>query len=172
VSTNEPKSVETDEHDEKAREKVLEIARSMHMCMVTVADGTGALLSRPMTPLEVTDEGEILFLIDTTAGQASQVTAHPAVNLAFVEGSKWLSISGRGKVIRDPALVKELWNPAAEAWFPDGPEDSRLGVLRVRGKSAEYWDTPGGRIATVLSFIKAKATGNAMDADNETVRLR
>lgn len=160
------------EDDEKAREKVLEIARSMHVCMVTVADGTSALLSRPMTPQRVTDEGEVLFLIDTTAEQASQITAHPAVNLAFVDGSSWLSISGRGKVIRDQALVNELWTAAAEAWFPEGPDDSRLGVLRVRGKSAEYWDTPGGRIATVISFIKAKATGNTFDADNETVQLR
>lgn len=172
MSTYEAKSVETDEHDEKAREKVLEIARSAHMCMVTVADGSGALLSRPMAPQQVTDEGDVMFLIDTTASQASQITAHPAVNLAFVEGSRWLSISGRGKVVRDQAQVKKLWNAAAEAWFPEGPDDSHLGVLRVRGKSAEYWDAPGGRIATVLSFIKSKATGEALEADNETVRLR
>lgn len=164
--------VEGNEHSDKSREKVLDIARAMHVCMVTVADGTGALLSRPMSPQKVSDEGEVLFLIDTTAEQTSQITAHPAVNLAFVDGSTWLSISGRGKVVRDQALVHELWNAGAEAWFPDGPDDSRLGVLRVRGSSAEYWDTPGGRIATVISFIKAKAAGETFDADNETVQLR
>ncbi len=160
------------ESDEQLREKVLEIARSARFCMVTVSTGTDALLSRPMTPQQVTDDGEIWFLIDTTGDQASQVTAHPAVNLAFMDGSTWLSISGRGKVLRDQAKVEELWSAAAEAWFPDGPSDSRLGVLRVRGKSAEYWDAPGGRIATVMSFIKAKATGQTLDADNETVQLR
>ena len=56
------------EDDEKAREKVLEIARSMHVCMVTVADGTSALLSRPMTPQRVTDEGEVTFN-DPIAGE-------------------------------------------------------------------------------------------------------
>jgi general stress protein 26 len=94
------------------------------------------------------------------------------VNLAFVGNSSWLSITGRGKALHDRGLVDELWNSAAEAWFPDGPGDARLGVLRVRGRTAEYWDTPGGRIATVLSSIKAKATGHPIDADNETVRLR
>lgn len=158
--------------DQKLRDKVLDIARSARVCMVTVADGTGALVSRPMTPLEVTDDGDLYFLLDTTSEQASQVTAHHNVNLAFVDDSNWLSISGRGKVVSDPAKVKELWTSAGEAWFPEGPDDARLGVLRVRSRSAEYWDTPGGRIATVLSFIKAKATGQALEVDNETVRLR
>ena len=155
-----------------ARKHVLDIARSARFCMLTVTAPGGALMSRPMTPLEVSDEGELLFLVDTTGDLAHQVATSRQVNLAFMDGSSWLSISGRGKVIRDQALVNELWTAAAEAWFPEGPDDSRLGVLRVRGKSAEYWDTPGGRIATVISFIKAKATGNTFDADNETVQLR
>ena len=163
---------DSNDHDEELREKALGIARSSRFCMVTVSNGASDLLSRPMTPQQVTDDGEIWFLIDATGDQAAQVTAHPAVNLAFVDSSTWLSISGRGKVLQDKAKVEELWNSAAEAWFPEGPSDSRLGVLRVLGKSAEYWDAPGGRIATVLSFIKAKATGHALNADNEAVRLR
>lgn len=41
---------------------------------------------------------------------------------------------------------RELWNAA----------DAQL--LRVEGDSAQYWDTPGGRIATLV-FAKAKVTG-------------
>jgi hypothetical protein len=45
-------------------------------------------------------------------------------------------------------------------------------LLRVEATSAEYWDTPGGRIATVLSFAKAKVTGQRFSGgENETVRL-
>jgi len=160
-----------DHADEKLREKVLGIARSARFCMVTVSNGADDLLSRPMTPQEVSGEGEVWFLIDTTGEQAAQVMANPAVNLAFVDSSTWLSISGEGKVVSDKDKVEELWSSAAEAWFPTGPSDPRLGVLCVRGKSAEYWDAPGGRIATVLSFIKAKATGEALTADNEAIRL-
>ncbi|MCU0301696.1 MAG: pyridoxamine 5'-phosphate oxidase family protein [Candidatus Nanopelagicales bacterium] len=165
-------STATTQEEQDRRDTVLELARGGRLCMLTVHGSDEALQARPMTPLEVTDAGEIWFLIDTTSTVAHQIQANPEVNLAFEQGSAWLSISGRGKVLGDPARVEQLWSAAAEAWFPDGPEDPRLGVLRVRGRTAQYWSSPGGRIATVLSFVKAKATGERIEADNETVRLR
>jgi len=45
-------------------------------------------------------------------------------------------------------------------------------LLHVEATSAEYWDTPGGRIATALSFAKATVTGQPYSGgENETVRL-
>ena len=45
-------------------------------------------------------------------------------------------------------------------------------LIRVDGESAEYWDTPGGRIATAISFAKAKLTGHRYEGgENETVSL-
>lgn len=152
-------------------ERVIKLARDARMCMLTTLTEGGSLVSRPMSPREVTDDGDLWFLTDTTSAQSRQVRGRPQVNLAFATGSSWLSISGDAQVIHDPARVRELWSAAAEAWFPDGPDDSRLGLLLVTGRTAEYWDAPCGRIATVLSFVKAKVTGQALAADNETVRL-
>jgi len=59
-----------------------------------------------------------------------------------------------------------------EAWLPQGPEDPSTVLIKVAGETAEYWDTPGGRIATVLSFAKAKITGERYSGgENETVNL-
>ena len=45
-------------------------------------------------------------------------------------------------------------------------------LLKVDADSAEYWDTPGGRVATALSFAKAKLTGTRYDGgENEKVEL-
>ncbi len=163
----------TDRAEEIAmhRAKALSIVRDARVCMITVTDHMGSLQSRPMAPVNVTDSGEVSFLLDTTTAFAAQVGKGAQVNLSIAEGSVWLSISGRGKVIRSPKRVHEFWNAAAEAWFPDGPDDPRLGLLRVRGRTAEYWDAPGGRIASALSFLKAKATGEPLSTDNETVAL-
>ena len=46
-----------------------------------------------------------------------------------------------------------------EAWFPEGPDDDGVVLLKVEADSAEYWDSPGGRLATAFSFAKAKLTG-------------
>jgi hypothetical protein len=44
-------------------------------------------------------------------------------------------------------------------------------LLRVEGESAGYWSTPGGRLATALSFARAELTGQRHDGrENETVR--
>jgi general stress protein 26 len=162
----------TDPAQQQAEQQhVLDLARDARFCMVTVADDGGKLVSRPMTPQQVTDEGEIWFLVDTTSEQARQLTARPHVNLAFAERSSWLSVSGLAEIVHDRGKVHELWSAAAEAWFPDGPDAPNLGLLRVHGTSAEYWEAPGGPVATVLSFVKAKATGQPLDADHATVQL-
>lgn len=153
------------------QEKVIDLIDRARFCMITVAAADGRLVSRPMTPMRTTAHGQVWFLIDRTGEQARQISERPQVNLAISGSSSWLSISGRGEILHDPQQVRELWTAAAQAWFPDGPQDPRLGLLRVQGVSAEYWDVPGGRIATVISFLKAKATGEPMDADNARVEL-
>ena len=48
----------------------------------------------------------------------------------------------------------------------------RVVLLKVQADSAEYWDAPGGRLATLFSFAKAKATGQRIDAgENAKVDL-
>ena len=58
------------------------------------------------------------------------------------------------------------------AWFPDGPDDAGIVLLRVDAASAEYWDNPGGKIATALSSARAKVTGTPCSGgENGTVGL-
>jgi hypothetical protein len=56
---------------------------------------------------------------------------------------------------RPEGRAGRLWSAPAEAWFP----------RRVPGRT-------GGRIATVLSFVRAKVTGDRLDVANGTVDLR
>ena len=65
-----------------------------------------------------------------------------------------------------------MWNPVVEAWFPDGPQDPDVVLLRVDAESAEYWKAPGGRVASLLSYVKAKATGEPLEGESGTVDLR
>lgn len=87
------------------------------------------------------------------------------------------TIEGSGSLVAHPLTIQEaefdgdLWNPAAEAWFRDGPEDPNVGVLKFTASGGEYWDTPGGRVATVFSFIKSKVSGEPIEGDNGKVEL-
>ena len=39
-------------------------------------------------------------------------------------------------------------------------------LLRVDVEQAEYWDTPGGKVASLISFAKTKLTGETYDAEH------
>ena len=66
--------------------------------------------------------------------------------------------------------VKVVLKP--QAWLPQGPEDPSIVLIKFNGHSAEYWDTPGGRVASVISFVRAKVTGERYEGgSNEKVLL-
>lgn len=152
-------------------EKVVSLMRDARFCMVTTSDGE-ELRSRPMTPQQVTDDGDVWCVISSDSDQAQQVAASPLVNVSFDDRSSWVSLSGTAEVVRDGAKIDELWNRGADAWFPDGRESADLALLHVRADSAEYWDTPGGRVAAVVALVQARVTGDRPDVgENDVVDL-
>ena len=162
---------EPESSDDRARRRCVEIAEDARYCMVTGTAADGALHARPMTPQQVTDDLESWFFISRSSEQAADLGSRPEVNLSFDGSSDWLSVAGRATLVDDRALVKEMWNPVVEAWFPDGAEDPDVLLLRVDAESAEYWKAPGGRAASLLSFVKAKVTGEPLEGEQGSVRL-
>ena len=152
--------------------KVAELISGERIAMLTTTAPQGTLTSRPMALQEVEFDGDLWFFAERSSRKVGHLDAHSEVNVTVGSGSTWVSLTGRASVVDDLAKKRELWNGGVEAWFPDGPDDAAIVLLRVEGTSAEYWDTPGGRIATALSFAKAKVTGKPYDGgENETVRL-
>lgn len=157
---------------ELAQDKVLEIMRSDRFCMLTSVGEQGRLQSHPMTPQEVTDDGDVWFFINVTSHHADNIRAEKRVNLAFADGSTWLSVAGHGDVRRDQARSTSCGTRWCAAWFPDGKEAPEVGLLLVESDSAQYWDSPGGgRVASALSFLKTRVTGGRPAGTSATVDL-
>jgi len=162
---------EPESSDDIARRRAVEIAQDARFCMLTSTAEDGALQARPMTPQQVADDLQAWFFISRSSDQAKDLAARPRVNMAFDGSSDWLSVAGSATLVDDRRLVQEMWNPVVEAWFPDGPQDPDVMLLRVDAESAEYWKAPGGRVASLLSYVKAKATGEPMRGESGTVDL-
>jgi general stress protein 26 len=153
------------------QDAIVEVTRAPRICMLTSVGEQGRLHSHPMTLQEVTDDGDVWFFVDTRSEQVGNVSSEKRVNLAFSDGSTWLSVAGHAAVREDPAKKDELWNSAVEAWFPEGKDSPHLALLHVGSDSAEYWTSPGGKPGVLLSFVKAKLTGERPDGDSGTVDL-
>ncbi len=75
------------------------------------------------------------------------------------EAKAYLSITGRATVLRDLAKAAEIWKATDKVWWPDGPEDQNLRVLRVDPTTAELWDGPSSSAVAFYEFAKARLTG-------------
>jgi general stress protein 26 len=152
--------------------KVVDLAKDIHVSMLTTIDGEGHFVSRPMGQQEIEPDGTVWFFAERDSRKVTHITANSYVNVTLTSADTWISISGTARIVTNPAKAQELWNSFVEAWMPQGPTDPSVVLIEVNGDTAEYWDTPGGRIATAISFAKAKLTGHRYDGgENETVRL-
>ena len=152
--------------------KLADLLKKFRIAMLTTVTGDGALTSRPMAVQESEFDGDLWFFVQRDADQVQQLRNNPTVGVALSSSDTWVSISGTAELVEDSAKAHQLWNSAVEAWFPNGPDDPNVVLLRVHADGAEYWDSPGSKVLTVLSYAKSKLTGKRPDVgENERVDL-
>jgi general stress protein 26 len=154
--------------NEGSRQKLVELMEDMHIGMLTT-DGPDGVRSVPMARQEVEPDAQMWFITARDTDHARAIEAQPKVSLTFSSRDAWVSLTGRAEVVDDEAKLRELWNSFAEAWLPGGPEDPNATLIRMDVERGEYWDTPGGRVASLISFAKTRLTGETYDADHGTV---
>jgi general stress protein 26 len=158
--------------DDEGIAKVTKLSKEVRIGMLTTMAADGALVSRPMALQDVEFDGDYWFFAERDSRKVQHVRADPRVSVSLGSADTWVAVTGHAEVVEDRDKAEELWNTAVQAWFPGGPRDPGVVLLKVVGDSAEYWDTPGGRVATALSLVKAAVTGRPYDGgENETVRL-
>lgn len=152
--------------------KVAELAAGIPIGMMTTVDEDGTLIARPMAQQEVEFGGDLWFFAERDSRKVRHLERNPHLALTLTSSSTWLSLDGTGQVIKDDAKAKELWNAGVEAWLPQGPQDPSVVLIKMEVSTAQYWDTPGGLIATAFSFVKSRITGKRYDGGEEgTVRM-
>lgn len=157
--------------NENAHEALTSLLPKFRFAMVTSTGDGGKLMSVPLTVQDTEYDGDLWFIVDRASSVAQHVAARPEVNVALSSDSAWVSLAGRAELVDDLARLKEYWSPAVDAWFPDGPDDPAVTLLRVDAESGEYWHSAGGRVATIVSLIKSRVTGEAYEGENGKVDL-
>lgn len=147
-------------------EKLREMIKEIDLCMLTTVDESDDLHSRPMSlNSDVDEEGNLWFFTSSNSHKASEIERTPNVNVSFIDTRKqhYVSISGMAELVHDKQKIKELWKPVLKAWFPDGPDQPDVALLKVTLRKAEYWDGPSSTIAQAVSFVSAIITGKQVE---------
>jgi general stress protein 26 len=150
------------------RQKLNELMRDMPIGMMTTY-GPGGPRSIPMARQQADPTAELWFITARDTHHVRDIATNPQVSITFSSRDCWVATTGRAQIVDDQVKLRDLWNTFAEAWMPAGPEDPNAALIRVDVERVEYWDTPGSKVASLLSFAKAKVTGSTLDTDHGTL---
>jgi general stress protein 26 len=146
--------------DMQSRAKVWDMVKDIRIALMVTQDGSGMLHARPMSAVK--REGEHLWFM--TRGDSHKITEikqHSHVLLSYSEpkDQNYVSINGNAEIVNDRAKIKELWSEFLRTWFPKGPDDPAIALIRVDAEAAEYWDSPSSAFVYAYGYVKARLTG-------------
>jgi general stress protein 26 len=121
--------------------------------LLTTRGEDGHFHSRPMAMRQRVRGEEVWFATSISSKKVQDLEREPHCALTFFDpqSGDTLSLSGTGEVIRDRKLVHELWDPSWRRWFPEGPDQRDLALLRVMPEHVERHDGESGRTEVLFS---------------------
>lgn len=164
---------ETTTRDE-AITRLRELIKGIKLAMLTTVDDDGTLRSRPMDTQEVEFDGDLWFLTEANAPKVDDIEHDRQVNVTYANPDKmrYVSLSGTAQLVRDLEKKRELWKPDHKIWFPNGPEDPNVALLKVSVHKGEYWDSGSNAVGRLFDFARAMVTGDGSKVgNNEKVDL-
>lgn len=141
--------------------QLTELIRHIDVAMLTTVDRAGHLHSRPMIGLREPSDEALWFFAHGSSHIVDDVQGHHPVNITYVDSARgrYVSVSGRGRVVNESARKTELWERRLASWFPKGPDDPAVVLIRVEVQEAEFWDCHSEREFGATVELKVQGGG-------------
>jgi general stress protein 26 len=141
--------------------QLIKLINDKSIGVLTCLDYGGALVSKPIRPLEHDNKYAIWFFIDLYAGSISHLCI---VNLSFSESQAetYISLSGRGKINNNQAHIESLWSDSSRRWFNDGPISINLTLLKFSLYAADCWDVSQRKLRSLFTMFLSLITSALM----------
>ncbi|WP_187429682.1 hypothetical protein ROLI_029620 [Roseobacter fucihabitans] len=123
-------------------------------CMVTTEDGD-YIRARPMAPFVNKDARTIQFVTDDDSAKIEEMLLNRNLCLSFADTKtmQFASVSGKARMTEDKQLIKKLWGPYCDVFFPGGPDS--VSVITLDASRAEYWDNDKNKLLLAFEVTKA-----------------
>jgi general stress protein 26 len=140
--------------------KLGKLIREIRVALLTTVDLDGHFHTRPVQTLQLEGHDTLWFFTDWSSRKVHEMHQDVRVALAYADPHQhaYVAVSGSSTLLRDSQKAKALWGVEQRAYYPEGPEDQRLALLRVSIERAEYWVAPGP-VSYLLAAAKATVTG-------------
>ena len=149
----------------EAIKKIKELVKDITSCMFCTDVFQLPFRTRPMATIDVDDQGNVWFFSNAASDKNDEIKSNDIVQLIYAKNSNshFLTITGKAEIIKDKNKIEELWNPMVKAWFPEGKDDPDLSLIKVTPQDAYYWDTPHGKMVTLLKIAASAVTGTKLE---------
>jgi len=154
--------------DQEKRERLKKLISHFDTAMLVTHLKDGQLRSRPLAIAEKGEDGSLYFAISVDSAKVHEIEEDSHVNLSMQDKRRFVSVTGRARVLEDRAMVERLWSEAWKIWFPRGKDDPSLRILIVDPSEAAYWDASGIEgLKYFFESAKAYVTGSRPDSDDD-----
>lgn len=149
--------------NEEALGKFRKLVEEIRICMF-ITDNNDENHTRPMATIEVEENGTLWFFTDIRSIKVEEVAMTKQVHLTYAHPGKdsYLDVRGRGSIVTDRQTIKDKWKPLVKAWFPNGPEDPNLALLKIEPQKTYYWDSETGKMVEFLKMAASIVTGKRL----------
>ncbi len=142
-------------------ERFRELLAGYNTAVLITHNTKPGFVARPMAIAGVEPDCTLWFITGYDSAKVHEIAEDTRVMVVCQNSwSSCVSISGRALLVRDEKKIEQLWNTAYKAWFPKGPTDPNIVLIRVMAESGEYWDNTGMNAVTyAYQTVKAMVTG-------------
>lgn len=163
----------SDRNDDEARIKVREMIAEIGTAIFTTIDQQGRLRGRPMRTQKPDADGRTLwFFTRADSPKIAELEQDPRVLLGYADtrSQDYVSIFGRGAVVRDAAKKRAAWSEGLRTWLPEGPESDKVALIAVEMEGAEYWDGISSSLRFAFGYAQAVVSGKP-DTSGENAKV-
>jgi general stress protein 26 len=150
------------DHNDQSPGELLRDLTDGQKVVMHVDHGGGQLDARPLTVVDHGPTGRFRFLVDRSKPWVDDGPA--LLTFTDVKDGRWVSATGRQRVVTDRAVLDELWTPLAKAWFT-GPDDPDLAALEVTVERFSWWDAASNRLLRAAELVASAVAGPGRGPD-------
>lgn len=119
--------------------------RDLDICVLTT-HADDHLEARPMSNNgQVEWDGDTWFFAFRDSPKVAQIEADPAVTLGYTatERGTWVAVEAEAEIVDDADEKRERWFDDLDRWFPKGPEDPDVVLIRAAATRVRGWSEKG-----------------------------
>jgi len=143
--------------NERDLRELQELFKDYDTALLTTRGADGHYHTRPMALQKGAISDGLWFATWKDTEKVHDLEANPECGVTLYGGGRsatYVSISGTGQLVQDRGIIHRMWDANWKPWFPAGPEDSNLVLIRVEPEHAEFVHPKTGKLQVLFTVAR------------------